>query len=105
MIQIIKSLLGIGEKIDYRKLVKQGAIILDVRTKGEFYDGHIQDSINIPVDELERSLSKLKDKDQCIICCCASGMRSGMARKILQSRGYKNVMNGGRWLSLQRQVS
>lgn len=105
MIQIIKSVLGIGEKIDYSELVKQGAIILDVRTKGEFSNGHIQHSINIPVDELERSLTKLKDKEQPIICCCASGMRSGMARRALKSNGYKNVLNGGSWLRLRRLVS
>lgn len=105
MIQTIKRWLGIGEKIDYSGLVNQGAIILDVRSRSEFARGHVQNSINIPVDQLDNNLAKLKDKDQCIICCCASGIRSGMARKILQSRGYKNVMNGGRWLSLQRQVS
>lgn len=100
--QTIKNLLGIGEKIDYHELIKQGAVILDVRSRGEFAGGHIRNSMNIPVEQLENSLSKLKNKEQCIICCCASGMRSGMAKRMLQSRGYKNVLNGGSWLSLQK---
>lgn len=87
MIKAIKNLLGIGPKTDYCELVKQGAIVLDVRTKAEFADGHIKNAINIPVDQLSNNLSKLKDKNRCIVCCCASGMRSGTARRILQSKG------------------
>lgn len=104
MLQTIKNMLGLGSKTDYSELVKQGAIILDVRSKGEFSAGHIQNSINIPVDQLGSQLSKLKDKNKCIICCCASGMRSGAAKRILESNGYKTVFNGGGWSGLQRKI-
>ena len=101
MLQAIKNLLGMGPKTDYSELIKQGAIVLDVRSKNEFSGGHIKNFINIPVDQLNNNLSKLKDKDKCIICCCASGMRSGAAKKILESRGYKAIYNGGGWIGLQ----
>ncbi len=105
MLQSIKNLLGMGPKTDYSELIKQGAIILDVRSKGEYSVGHIKNSINIPVDQLSNNLSKLKDKNKCIICCCASGMRSGTAKRILESNGYKAVFNGGGWNSLQNKIS
>ena len=104
MFDAIKSLFGFGPKADYAQLVKQGAIILDVRSKGEFSGGHIKNSVNIPVDQLAGNLGKLKDKDRVIICCCASGMRSGSAKRILQSHGYKTVFNGGSWMSLQNRI-
>jgi rhodanese-related sulfurtransferase len=104
MLAAIKNMLGIGPKTDYNELIKQGAIILDVRSKGEFSNGHIKNSINIPVDQLSNNLAKLKDKDKCIICCCASGMRSGAAKRILESGGYKAVYNGGGWSSLQNKL-
>ena len=104
MIQAIKNLFGVGPKTDYSELIKQGAIILDVRSKGEFAGGHIKNAINIPVDQLNSNLSKLKDKNKCIVCCCASGMRSGSAKRILESQGYKAVFNGGSWNGLQNKL-
>jgi rhodanese-related sulfurtransferase len=105
MIQTIKNLLGLGPKIDYAQLVKDGAIILDVRSKGEYAVGNIDGSINIAVDTLQNNLNKLKDKNKTIITCCASGMRSGMAKNTLKSNGYTKVYNGGNWHSLRQKIS
>lgn len=104
MIDTIKQLLGFGAKTDYSALVKEGAIVLDVRTKGEYSGGHIQGSINISLDNLVANLGRLKDKDQVIITCCASGMRSASAKNILRSKGYTRVYNGGGWYSLQNKI-
>ncbi len=104
MINTIKELLGMGPKVDYAQLVKEGAIILDVRSKSEYAGGHIKGSINISVDALSSNLSKLKDKNKTIITCCASGMRSASAKGILKSNGYINVHNGGGWSSLQSKL-
>ncbi|MBI2270161.1 MAG: rhodanese-like domain-containing protein [Bacteroidetes bacterium] len=104
MINTIKQLFGLGPKVDYAGLVKQGAIILDVRSKGEYASGHIKGSVNISVDTLSNNLSKLKDKNKPIITCCASGMRSASAKSILRSNGYLNVHNGGGWSSLQNKL-
>ena len=104
MLQAIKNLLGFGPSVNYAELVKQGAIILDVRSKGEYAGGHIKGSINISVDQLSSNLSKLKDKEKHIITCCASGMRSASAKSILKSNGYANVYNGGAWQSLNNKL-
>ena len=104
MINTIKNLFGFGPKTDYAQLVKEGAIILDVRSKGEFAGGHIKGSVNIPVDQLGSNLDKLKDKNKPIITCCASGMRSASAKSILRSKGYLQVYNGGGWSGLQSKL-
>ncbi|WP_419486774.1 rhodanese-like domain-containing protein [Chryseobacterium bernardetii] len=102
MLDAIKNLFGM-DKTDYADLVKQGAVIVDVRSKSEYAGGHIKGSLNIPVDQLEKNLSKLS-KDETIITCCASGMRSASAKSILQNNGYKNVHNGGGWMSLNNKI-
>ena len=89
-----------GPKIDYSELLKQGAVILDVRSKGEYQGGHIKGSLNIPVDVLRNNLSKL-NREKPIITCCASGMRSASAKSILKSNGFTEVYNGGGWMNLQ----
>jgi rhodanese-related sulfurtransferase len=103
MLDTIKSLFGL-DKTDYAELVKKGAIIVDVRSKGEFASGHIKNSINIPVDQLSNNLSRLKDKSKPIITCCASGMRSASAANILKNAGYVEVFNGGGWMSLNNKI-
>ncbi len=104
MIATIKRIFGMGPQADYASLVKKGATILDVRTKGEYQAGHIKGSVHIPLDTLTASLSKLKDKNKPVITCCASGMRSAQARNILTSNGFKEVYNGGGWNSLQSKI-
>lgn len=104
MISTIKQLLGLGPKTDYKLLLSQGAIIVDVRSAGEFAGGHIPGSVNIPVDRLSTQLKQLKDKNQTIITCCASGMRSGAAKGMLKANGYAHVLNGGNWYSLYKKI-
>jgi rhodanese-related sulfurtransferase len=104
MINTIKNLFGMGTKTDYAALVKEGAVIIDVRSKGEFAGGHIKKAINIPLDQLQNQLQQLKDKHQPIITCCASGMRSASAKSLLLSRGFTKVFNGGGWSSLQNKL-
>lgn len=98
----IKSMLGIAT-VNYSELVKSGAQIIDVRTTSEFSGGHIRGSINIPVQSLEKNLKKIK-KDKPVITCCASGMRSANAKRILEANGYKEVHNGGSWASLRNKI-
>lgn len=104
MFDAIKNLFGMGPAVDYAELVKNGAVIIDVRTKGEYAGGHIKGSVNIPLDQLSANLSKLKDKDKAIITCCASGMRSSTAKSILTANGYTQVYNGGGWYGLQSKL-
>jgi rhodanese-related sulfurtransferase len=103
MINALKKIFGIGPKIDFADLVKQGAIILDVRSPREYKQGHIKGSINTPLNDLSSQITKLK-KDATIITCCASGMRSASAQSILKSNGFVQVHNGGGWSSLQNKI-
>lgn len=100
MLESLKKILGIGPATDWKELMQKGAIIVDVRTKGEYQGGHIKGSINIPLQTLSQNLSKLK-KGKPIITCCASGMRSASAKSMLTSSGFSEVYNGGGWMSLQ----
>lgn len=103
MINILKKIFGLGPKVDYADLVKQGAVILDVRSPGEYKQGHIKGSINAPLNELNSHITKIK-KEKTIITCCASGMRSASAKSILKSNGFNTVYNGGGWSSLQNKI-
>ena len=103
MIQLLKNIFGIGPKVDFKELMKNGAQIIDVRTKAEYQQGHVKGSINIPLNNLSNHYSKLK-KDKPIITCCASGMRSAQGKNILKSNGFTEVHNGGGWMSLQNKI-
>lgn len=80
-------------------LLKSGAQIVDVRSPGEFATGHASGSLNIPLDDLEREAKDL-DPNRWIIVCCASGTRSGLARRWLIRHGFAQVLNGGTWRNL-----
>ncbi len=83
-------------KADLGALLQEGAIVLDVRTKAEYQRGHVKGSVNMPLDQLHQGLTKL-NKNKPIITCCASGMRSGVAKGVLEKAGFSNVHNGGSW--------
>lgn len=104
MLSTLKKILGLGPSVDYKNLLQQGAVIVDVRSPGEFAGGHIKGSINLPVDSLKNNLNKLPDKNKIIITCCASGMRSAAAKSLLKSNGYQQVFNGGGWASLNGKI-
>ena len=71
-------------------------ILLDVRTKEEFDDAHIEGAILIPDFEIEeRAETELPDKDALILVYCRSGRRSKNAASILAALGYTNVKEFG----------
>ena len=102
MVDLLKKLLGLGPKVNLAELIESGAVIVDVRTKAEYATGHIRGSMNIPLDRIPHNLEKFKSKQQVIITCCASGMRSGVAKKMLKNAGYAHVHNGGPWHRLNQ---
>lgn len=104
MITSLKSFFGIGAKPDYSELVKNGAMLIDVRSKREYNFGHIKGAINIPLEQLGNNLYRLKNKDRVIIIYCASGMRSASAKRLLTSLGYTEVYNGGGFSRLQNRL-
>lgn len=71
-----------------------GAEIVDVRSKQEYDEGHIDDAINIPEYQINSDVSNiLKSKDKPIILYCSSGSRSKTAYKKLKKLGYSNLYN------------
>ena len=90
-----------SSKVELKKLLDDGALLLDVRTKGEFASGHVKNSKNIPLDRLGESLHTL-NKGQNIIVVCASGMRSSQAVSLMKKNGFTNCYNGGSWLNFNR---
>ncbi len=104
MIQFLKSLFRSAPEPDYATLVREGAMIVDVRTAREYSSGHIKGSVNVPVDAISASHKSLSNKNKVVITCCASGMRSAAAAKMLRSHGFEQVHNGGPWHTLQRKI-
>ena len=68
-----------------------GAVLLDVRTLEEYSDGHIDGSVNIPLDRIYSVENIVKDKSTPLYVYCLSGGRSGLAVSYLKQIGYTNV--------------
>ncbi|MDA3790987.1 MAG: rhodanese-like domain-containing protein [Desulfobacula sp.] len=69
-------------------------LILDVRTPKEYATGHLENSILLPVQELQKRISELDvHKNNAILIYCASGNRSTVASKILIDAGFKKIFN------------
>jgi len=100
MFSVFKNLFK-SNPVDLAQLIKDGAVVVDVRSKSEYLSGHVQGSINIPLDQIPNQINQLK-KHQQIITCCRSGNRSGMAKRTLEAAGLKNVVNGGSWQNVNQ---
>jgi len=72
-------------------------IIIDVRSKEEYEISHIENAINMPVNELgNRFKEEITDNlEQTILVYCRSGVRAKQASELLSDLGYKNVFNFG----------
>ena len=81
------------------ELIKSGkATVVDVRTPSEFMGGHVNGSVNIPLQEIPARLAEFKKMEN-IVLCCASGNRSGQAAAYLKQNGIE-CENGGSWLDV-----
>lgn len=78
------------------QLKQQGALLIDVRSAGEFASANAPGTINIPLPELASRLAEIP-KSSPVVLCCASGTRSGMAKLLLKKNGYQQVYNIGTW--------
>ena len=96
MLNMIKNAMGLGSTVDYVEMKKRNALILDVRSRGEFQSGHYAEAKNIPLDEISQHISALLKEDRPIITCCMSGARSGAAKRELEAQGIE-AYNGGNW--------
>jgi phage shock protein E len=96
MFEFLKNMLSNNSNDDLKKIVKEGAFLVDVRSPDEYKSGHVKGSVNIPLDQIGKQIAKFKGKTN-IVVFCRSGMRSGQAKSILEQNGFTNVTNGGTW--------
>jgi phage shock protein E len=88
-----------------RKLVREGALVIDVRSPEEFRGGHLPSAVNIPLGELRESLPRrVKDKNQVLLLHCLSGGRSAVAKRQAKGLGYAKVFNLGSYGRAERIV-
>ena len=74
--------------------ISKDALIIDVRTPGEFQSGHVPGARHIPLDSLKAQLPNLStDQDQAVYFICASGVRSAKAAQMAQAHGYTKAIN------------
>lgn len=90
------NIFGGSKNENLATLVNDGAFLVDVRSSGEFAEGNVKGSTNIPLDQVSSTLDKFKGKEK-IVVFCRSGSRSSQAKAILEQNGFTNVTNGGSW--------
>jgi rhodanese-related sulfurtransferase len=78
-----------------------GAVVIDVRSEGEYSGGHVKGSKNIPLNTLSGKLASVKKLNKPVVCVCASGMRSAQATNFLNQNGV-TAINGGSWYSVEK---
>ena len=100
MINFLKKLLGLGSPTITPEQLAVSTVI-DVRSRAEYKTGHVMGSVNIPLPELDASMSKIKAMNTPIVTCCRSGARSGMAARKLKAAGIEAI-NAGTWQSVDR---
>ena len=71
--------------------------VIDVRSRLEFWLGHLEGAACIPVDTVSEAVRKLSGltKNSRILVYCASGARSAAAAQALRSLGYQKITDGG----------
>ena len=82
----------------------ESALFIDVRSPEEFAGGSAPNAINIPIGTIESNLDKFKGHDQ-VVVFCKSGGRSSRAKAILEKNGIQNVINGGPWQNVAKNVA
>ena len=85
------------------KLISGQSLLVDVRSVGEYAEGNVPGSVNIPLDQLANRLGEL-DRNKTIIVFCQSGGRAGVAKSLLEKNGFTDVTNAGGWQAVKRSV-
>jgi len=89
------------EKI--QQMLNDGAVIIDVRSPGEFSGGHVAGSQNVPLQEVAARLEVFREIGKPIVLCCATGNRSGQAANFLKAQGI-DCENGGGWMQVNGMI-
>ncbi len=89
-----------SKKDNFVEAYKEGAVVIDVRTKAEFKEGSFGKAKNIPLNKIEKNIGKIKAYNKPVIVICRSGARAGSAKSILEKEGV-TCFNGGGWLEFR----
>ncbi|HVU55831.1 MAG TPA: rhodanese-like domain-containing protein [Puia sp.] len=101
----LSDILGLsGGSATVRQALREGAVIIDLRTAYEFDQGHVPRALNIPIDRIRMSIDRIRDLRKPVILCCSAGVHCREAADILRSAGITRVYNGGDWQSLWRVI-
>lgn len=95
----LRSLFSGPDMTPVKDAIANGAIVVDVRTPGEFGGGHYPKAQNIPLNVLPGKVDSLKKQNKTVVVCCASGVRSAQAKGILSRAGI-TVLDAGGWSNL-----
>jgi phage shock protein E len=99
LLSIITTALSFAEDSKEQKAwkaIKDGALLVDVRSKQEVDAGMLKGAIHVPHFQVNANIEKFgKDKDRVIVVYCRVGGRAGQAKKTLEKLGFKNVINAG----------
>jgi phage shock protein E len=75
-------------------MIQSGVLVIDVRSKEEFAEGHLDGAINIEWDQTDALLAAIgSDRQREVVLYCRSGNRSGKSITELKSRGYTHLFN------------
>lgn len=95
---IVPAIAGSGNKKQAAQawpIIENGALLIDVRTQGEFDAGHLDGALNIPWQDTNALMDAIgDDKDRPVVVYCRSGNRSGKSKQALDAQGYTHVFNG-----------
>ena len=92
---VYRSMSSSPKSNEIKEAINAGALIVDVRTTGEFQSGSYPGAMNIPLDTVPSRLAEFGDKSKPVIVFCAAGGRSSQAKAILESSGFTKVFNAG----------
>jgi phage shock protein E len=95
---LLGRILGGGSE-NVKELIAQGAVIVDVRSAGEFSGGHVAGSKNFPLPLDAKKEKQIMALNKPVVFCCASGMRSGQATSQMKAKGLE-CENGGGWMKV-----
>ncbi|MDA8819724.1 rhodanese-like domain-containing protein [Schleiferiaceae bacterium] len=101
MMRLFKILFGARTSSkELIELLENGAIVVDVRTPGEFKRDHAKISINISEQKIPLETERLKKENKPIIICCRNGARSQYVQKYLEKAGI-DCINAGSWKNIK----
>ena len=82
------------KEVNYKDINFNEYLIIDVRSKREFNETHLDGALNIPLPEIKKKVGQyIKNKERKILVCCEYGIRSKKAAQILEELGYTQVFN------------